>query len=127
MNYTLIIILIVLLFVIYQLKASEKKEGFNVPPLSPTACPSGFVEEGDKCIKMTYKNGTYNCPSGSIRVAGSNNSISKFAHCKTTVPKECASGTVKVDNGNSCCPQMFPKFEKNASVWNIPPIKRCIA
>ncbi len=106
MNYTLIIILIVLLFVIYQLRTSEKKEGFAVTNDSVySTCPSGYVLNGSG-TSATCKDYTDNsrCPSGynygTIRI---NNSNSKYCvKSEDDYKLTCPSGFIYETSTGKC-------------------------
>ncbi len=124
MNYTVIIILIVLLFVIYQLKTNEKKEGFDiVDSINSTfpTCPTGTTNFGmTDCKEYTE---TTRCSGdfvlGSININGKKEdrcvkSEDDYAlcpkgfeldtssgKCRKTLPSNCPPGTF-MTIGNTC-------------------------
>ena len=136
MNYTVIIILIVLLFVIYQLKSQEKKEGFsgNATNNSVLAtCPSGYQKEGNMCKEFTD---TPRCPTGSVPnlvndkyycVNSEENIVLcpkgyelelKTSTCKKTNPyPACPSGTIEVKSGMFSMPTNRCRKMGNATQW----------
>jgi hypothetical protein len=103
MNYTVIIILIVLLFVIYQLKTSEKKEGFSlrVPSLHKS-CPQDFnlSSDGKSCSKHYNKN---SCDQGDVKLYRHK----KKDYCLKTAPLgKCPESFVEASSVK-CCPRGY--------------------
>ncbi len=112
MNYTLIIILIVLLFVIYQLRTHEKKEGFVVNNSVSSSCPSGYLKQGTG-TSATCKDYTdiSRCPSG-YNYGTINSSSSKYCVkpeddyklCPTNFVYETSTGKCRKAQTYSNCP-----------------------
>jgi hypothetical protein len=125
MNYTVIIILIVLLFVIYQLKTSEKKEGFDIVNSKSKVCPTGTASFGgifsDLCKDYTD---TARCPSGFV-VGGINGRMNSrcvkseddYALCPIGFELDTFSGKCRKTLPLPSCPPETTWVGNNCRKW----------
>ncbi len=95
MNYTKIIILLILLFCIYQMFIKPAKEGFVIAPQPKSYCPPPTIRDGqtDKCY--TDYNKQSSCAPGDKQLVGGRK-------CRKYSPIQCPPNNNEVE-GNKCC------------------------
>ncbi len=116
MNYTLIIILVILLFVIYQLDNQEKIEGFKRRRTRKTtkitgtqpSCPSDYKIENynTKCYNIANPDMKINptCPTGKTLIQNINSAgvLDNYSYCCPESKKKLVKGTGKNSNKWFC-------------------------
>ncbi len=103
MNYSLIILVLILLFCIYQM--NSKKEGFLVQDISKEViCPNNYNLEGEACINWKNMNiRSTNCPSGYPN---------KVANNKRCCPDDKPFYENKLGDGKTCRKNKLQPWEK---------------